>query len=213
MRSKDLLFIKRKNTGTLMLMLCLSVLVRTTAAQDIINTLNSPAVLQAYTQVDNSGATQNKARSTWFELGEAFGTLTSVKLQLKSGIYQQAVSHVVHLYKSSAGGTAPTQFVARLGSQVTTLGDHYNGYAWIVAFELVTFTPASPISLEKNTRYWIVLANCSSLTGEVEQFPTVTAPTSSVTTSGVTFWTGGTSVAGWTGPFQDVGCSDNSSWT
>ncbi len=130
---------------------------------NVFNTLGS-----APQPASNSTGGANKGVfGSYFELAGATASVSAVTMSLRGTSGGGAITWRAGIFSSATGGTTPQTWVADLGTASATTNAVAN----------VTFIPGSPIALDANKRYWVIVTNQTTLQGA---YSTTTTPTDSV---------------------------------
>ncbi len=156
-------------------------------AEVLANTLNSPSLVQ----VNKSGGAAQSFDAVIFDLKGATAVVESVSLPLKNNT-GSPTEWIAAIFSSPLTNTAPTTFVQDLGKISTTSS---------TSFVKTTFTPASPIPLAANLRYWVIYGNATNYQGA---YQTSTAPSNSASVSAVTVFISAATSTGMVGRWRSA---------
>ena len=133
-------------------------------AEVLASTLSSPGAAQ----INKSGGAAASFDAVMFDLKGATAAVESVSFSMKDNVTPSTV-WIAAIFSSHLTNTAPTTFVQDLGKATSS-----------TSFAKTTFTPANPIALANNQRYWVVYGNSTTYQGAYQQ---TTTPSNSVSGS------------------------------
>lgn len=151
----------------------------------IINTLGTSGA----TQINKSGSATGSFDAVMFDLEGASASLDSVSMSLKSNVGTSAM--IAGIFSSSLSSTAPTTFVADLGTASLSSS----------SFGSVTFTPLNSISLAADKRYWVVFGTTSANQAAYGQ---AIAPSDAIADPSITVFNAVGTIGRWRSPTQNT---------
>lgn len=154
-------------------------------ALDLVNTLGSSGLAL----INKNGGSSATFDAVMFDLQNATATIDSAAFNMKSN--GASMTWILGIFSSNLGDTAPTTFVADIGTVSTSS----------TSFTNLSFTPGSSISLAADKRYWLVYGNTTTNQGGYNQTPT---PTNTASISQITVFNSAGTIARWRSAFQNT---------
>lgn len=128
-------------------------------------------------QINKSSGASATFDAVMFDLSGATMTISSVSFMMKTNTLPGS-TWIAGVFKSSTSSTAPTAFVADLGTFTSTS----------TSFVQTTFTPGAPIDLQSGFRYWLVFGSTTS--GQQGAYSNGASPANASSESGILVFTG-----------------------